>query len=66
MIDVEKAMHELREEIGCARRVQESDRSGDQAKSGFYMGYQDGLSYALTLLRDMARGKEPQDARTRR
>lgn len=66
MIDVEKAMHELREEIGCARRVQESDRSGDIAKSGFYMGYQDGLSYALTLLRDMAGKDALSNARTRR
>lgn len=52
MIDVEKAVAELEEEMRCVSRVM---RSSPADSIRFYSGYEDGLRYAVAVLRDLAR-----------
>lgn len=52
MIDVEKAVAELEEEMRCVSRVM---RSSPADSIRFYSGYEDGLRYAISVLQDMER-----------
>lgn len=63
MIDERKAVAELEEEMRCVSRVM---RSSPADSIRFYSGYEDGLRYAISLLRDMAGKDALSNARTRR
>ena len=52
MIDERKAVAELEQEMRCVSRVM---RSSPADSIRFYSGYEDGLRYAISLLRDLAR-----------